>query len=1128
MIANRGEIAIRIIQAARERSLATLAIHPFDDASSLHVNFADEAILLEGTGTAAYLDVEQVIRVARDNVCDAIHPGYGFLAENPVFAERCQDEGIVFVGPTPETLDLLGNKLRAREVASTAGVATLPASGVVASEQDAITFFESLGGRSAIVKAVAGGGGRGMRIVQVKDDLEEALRRCASEAEAAFGNGELYLEAYLEEARHIEVQIAGDGTGNVIHIGERDCSVQRRHQKVVEIAPSPNFPQALREKIHAAAVAIAGPLKYSNLGTFEFLVEGRTPAADAAFYFMEANPRIQVEHTITEEVTGLDLVSLQLDLALGKRLSELGMEQADIPAPRGFAVQMRVNMETLTRDGSAMPSGGVLDIFEPPRGPGVRVDTHGYSQYQTSPHYDSLLAKVIVHSQNPSFDTVLARANRALREFGVAGVATNLGFLKNVLSHDTFTHAEVYTGFVEDHLNVLTLYEDQQSSQGSTTGNKAQLAGGSVDSADPLAVLSYNQDIATASKPQVTELADGMHPVIAVMQSTIVSLAVKPGDLVREGQELLVLNAMKMEHVVIAEVSGQVSEVNAAVGDTIPQESVLLIIGEQEVEGFAEDAGADLDLDTPRPDLAEILRRRSLTTDDEDRQRRITKRHDQGGRTARENVLDLCDEGTFVQYGSISVGFGLHGSIDELLGYAPSDGLVMGLGHVNGHLFDQSQSRCVAVAYDYTVLAGTQGGMNHKMMDRIFQTADKLESPLVLFSEGGGGRAGGGSRAARPGTGGSPVLSGGGGLHTPSWTLLGKLNGRVPVVGINSGLCFAGNAALLGMCDVIIATANSSIGMGGPAMIEGGGLGVYRPEEVGPMDVQVPNGVVDIAVRDEAEAVEIAKQYLSYFQGDIEEWKSPDQRLLRHAIPENRLRVYDIRKLLRTLADEDSVLELRPAFGKAMLTAFVRIEGRSMGVVANNPAFLSGAIDSDAADKAARFIKLCDAFNIPLLYLCDTPGIMVGPEAEKTGLVRHAARMFVVGASVTVPTFMVVLRKAYGLGAQAMGGGCHKLPAFVVGWPTSEFGGMGLEGQVKLGQRARLEAIGDLEERQKAYEAMVEAAYNRGKGVNAAHVFEIDDLIDPADTRKWLMAGLTAVPPSTSVPSTKGTCVDTW
>jgi acetyl-CoA carboxylase carboxyltransferase component len=648
-----------------------------------------------------------------------------------------------------------------------------------------------------------------------------------------------------------------------------------------------------------------------------------------------------------------------------------------------------------------------------------------------------------------------------------------------------------------------------------------------VDANDPLAVLKYGHDNRREEAKPEEEYAEGLLPIRAVMQSTIVSLDVAPGDEVQFGQELLVLNAMKMEHVIEAEISGRVSEVNVTEGDTVPEDSVLLVIEEADIETdtmLVEDA---LDLDTPRDDLAEVIRRREITTD-ESRRKQVEKRHAQAGRSARENIEDLADEGSFFQYGSLAVGMALRGTVDELLDYAPSDGLVMGIGHVNGGDFDESRSRCVLMSYDYSVLAGSQGGMNHKMMDRMFQTADKLESPLILFTEGGGGRAGGGSRNAIPGKGGSPVISGGGGLNTPSWALLSKLSGRVPVIGVNAGFCFAGNAVLLGCCDVIIATANSSIGIGGPAMIEGGGLGVYRPEEVGPMSVQVPSGVVDIAVKDEAEAVLVTKKYLSYFQGPLDHWETNDQRLLRHAIPENRLRVYDIRALIDTLADKDSVLELRPEFGTAIVTSLLRIEGRPMGVIANNPKVLSGAIDSDASDKAARFMKLCDAFQIPILLLCDTPGIMVGPEVEKTGLVRHAARMFVIGASLRVQTYMVILRKAYGLGAQAMGGGNHRLPAFVVAWPTSEFGGMGLEGQVKLGQRAKLEAIEDPAERQAAYEKMVASAYARGQGLNAAHVFEVDDVIDPADTRRWLLAGLKAAAPPSDSPPLRSPVIDTW
>jgi acetyl-CoA carboxylase carboxyltransferase component len=454
--------------------------------------------------------------------------------------------------------------------------------------------------------------------------------------------------------------------------------------------------------------------------------------------------------------------------------------------------------------------------------------------------------------------------------------------------------------------------------------------------------------------------------------------------------------------------------------------------------------------------------------------------------------------------------------VQELIERTPADGLVAGIGAVNGDLFDEAHARCIAMSYDYTVLAGTQGQQNHRKKDRMFELAERWRLPIVFFTEGGGGRPGD--------TDGVGVA----GLDCMAFNYFGKLSGLVPLVGVVSGRCFAGNAALLGCCDVVIATKDANIGMGGPAMIEGGGLGVFRPEEVGPTDVQSPNGVIDVLVEDETEAVRVAKQYLSYFQGTRGDWSCADQRALRRAIPENRRRVYDVRSVIDTLADTGSVLELRRHFGLGMVTALARIEGRPLGIIANNPMHLSGAIDSDGADKAARFMQLCDAFDLPLLNLCDTPGIMVGPEVEKTALVRHAARMFVTGASVTVPVFTIILRKAYGLGAQAMAGGSFKAPLFTVSWPTGEFGGMGLEGAVKLGYRNELEAIDDPEKRKATFDEMVERMYQHGKAVNTASHFEIDDVIDPVDSRRWVVSALRSLPPSEPRVGKKRPSIDTW
>jgi len=580
------------------------------------------------------------------------------------------------------------------------------------------------------------------------------------------------------------------------------------------------------------------------------------------------------------------------------------------------------------------------------------------------------------------------------------------------------------------------------------------------------------------------------------------------GDAVRPGQQLVVLESMKMEHPIMAEHAGVVAEIRAAIGDTVHPGSPLALIDEREAEtasATAAAAGSEA-ASGDRADRLEVASRHDLGLDAA-RPDAVERRRRTGQRTTRENVADLCDDDSFVEYGPLAIAAQRRRrSVDDLMRRTPADGLVGGVGRVAGH-------QTIVMSYDYTVLAGTQGLQNHRKKDRLFALAERLRLPLVFFTEGGGGRPGD--------TDGSGIS----GLDCLAFQLFAELSGLVPLVGITSGRCFAGNAALLGCCDVIIAAAGSNIGMGGPAMIEGGGLGVFPPEAVGPMDVQVPNGVVDVAVADEAEAVEVARRYLSYFHGRVDAWSCPDQLGLRDVIPSDRLRVYDVRRVIDTLADTDSVLELRPQFGLGMVTALARVEGHPLGIIANNPTYLAGAIDADGADKAARFMQLCDAHDIPLLMLCDTPGIMVGPEVEKTALVRHVSRLFVTGASLTVPFFTIVLRKGYGLGAQAMAGGSFKAPLFLVSWPTGEFGGMGLEGAVRLGYRKELEAADDPDA---LFGDLVGRMYEQGKAVNAATYFEFDDVIDPADSRRWITMALASAPQPAPRTGKKRPCIDTW
>jgi acetyl-CoA carboxylase carboxyltransferase component len=609
---------------------------------------------------------------------------------------------------------------------------------------------------------------------------------------------------------------------------------------------------------------------------------------------------------------------------------------------------------------------------------------------------------------------------------------------------------------------------------------------------------------------------DGTYRIDCPLTGTVVSVPAAEGDEIRAGGVVAVVESMKMEHDVTAPQAGRITAIAVIAGQVVSTGDPVAVLVPVDVEAAAPQVFAGAETDAVRPDLAEVLDRQALVGDAA-RPDAVARRHALGRRTARENLDDLCDPGSFVEYGGLALAAQRdRRSLEELIASTPADGFIGGLATVNSGLFGQEESRCVVASYDYSVLAGTQGFYGHHKKDRLFELAARQGLPVVLFAEGGGGR---------PGDTSAPSVSG---LEVMAFALFGRLSGLVPLVGVVSGRCFAGNAALLGCCDVIIATPDANIGMAGPAMIEGGGLGSYRPEDIGPLDVQVANGVVDVVAADEAGAVACAKRYLGFFQGNLAEWECPDQTLLRGAIPAERVRVYDIHKVVAGLADTGSVLELRSGWGPGMVTCLARIEGRPVGVIANNPAHLGGAIDSDGADKAARFMGLCDAFDIPLVFLCDTPGFMVGPEAEKTAQVRHFARMFVVGASIDVPFVTVILRKGYGLGAQAMAGGSFRAPAMTVAWPTGEIGGMGLEGAVRLGFRRELDAAPTPQARLDLEEHLIEAAYRNGKALNAATHFEIDDVIDPADTRERILAVLGEGRPRRSRRTKKRPCVDTW
>jgi acetyl/propionyl-CoA carboxylase alpha subunit/acetyl-CoA carboxylase carboxyltransferase component len=1064
LIANRGEIALRIIRTATELGLSTIAVYAEDDADSPHVHAADEAIGLPGAGPGAYLAHAEILAAAKKSGAGLIHPGYGFLSENAEFARVCRTAGYTFVGPDADVLELAGNKSSARGAAIGAGLPVLPAIEGPSTVADVRAFFAAQDG-GIMIKALAGGGGRGMRKVYSADQIDDAYRQCAAEAQLGFGSPALFAEALLDAARHIEVQVVGAAAGYQTHalaLGDRDCSIQRRYQKLVEIAPAQGLSDALRRELHQAAARLCARIGLHGLATVEFLVAGDKCV------FLEVNPRIQVEHTITEETTGVDLVAVQLAIAGGASYYQLGLPAGiasdgtevigEPAARRGIAIQARVNMETFATDGSVVPAAGTLTVFSPPTGPGVRVDSYGRPGLVTSPRYDSLLAKVVTHVQGSSFAASVRKARTALGEFSVEGVRTNIGFLRELLSDTEIQSGMVTTGFLDEKLPELAA-----------------------------AALSRQQDIRVAA----VELYPGEEVLRAQLAGTVVEVAPE-GVEFGPGSQLAVLEAMKMQHALVAPDALRTVRSLVTPGQVVGTGDPLLVFTRTDAGGAGESAAAAVDLDRPRADLEEV-RERHLFTLDEGRQAAVAKRHKQGRRTARENIADLVDADSFVEYGALAVAAQRsRRSEEDLIANTPADGLVAGLATIGADKFGRAAAEAVVVSYDYTVLAGTQGMRNHAKTDRVFELASRKRLPVVLFAEGGGGRPG------------DTDVGGAAGLDVPTFRMLAGLSGRVPLVSIVSGRCFAGNAALAGVCDVIIATPDANIGMGGPAMIEGGGLGAYPPEAIGPIDVQRHNGVVSLVARDEAHAVSLAKQYLSYFQGSVGDWEAPDPRLARHVVPQNRLRAYDVHRAIESIVDEGSVLQLRPDYGVGIVTALVRVEGVAYGLLANSSHHLGGAIDAEAADKAGDFLALCESFRLPVISLCDTPGFMVGPDGEKEAAVRRFGRMFVLGARLTVPLGMIILRKGYGLGAMAMAGGSFRAPQFTVAWPTGEIGGMGLEGAVRLGFSKELAKLADPVERQQLFDKLVAAAYEHGKALRSATTFELDDVIDPADSRAWI------------------------
>ena len=621
LIANRGEIAIRIARTCSDLGIKTVGIYSEDDANCLHLSKVDEAYPIQGKGAQAYLDIKQIISIAKESKADFIHPGYGFLSENSALAASAKRAKIKFIGPSEKTLKIFGDKTTAKELALSLDIPTISGTHQKTSLKQAQNFMKSLNKNSSIlIKAISGGGGRGMRVVSKLEELKESYDRASSEAKAAFDSPDLYLEEYLKNYRHIEFQIIGDGTGAVSHLHERECSIQRRHQKLIEIAPSPSLGPELKNKMIDASMALAKKLKYEGLATIEFLVN----VEKNDFRFIECNPRLQVEHTVTESVLFIDIVKAQIQIASGKTLKQIKLEQKNIPDPKGYAVQSRVNMETIDSKGNANPSGGIFTKFDLPSGPGVRVDSYGYVGYETSPLFDSLIAKIITYSSEDNFKQAIKRNYRSLCEFKIDGVITNLDLLKNILINQDFKNNKVHTNFFENNLETLISVKTHSdlSDISRSIIAKDKPKKGKIENLDPLAVLDHGKSggmfvdqSENILELQQEEIREGYRSITAPMQGMIVKFDVEIGDSVWEGKTLGIMEAMKMEHEIISEVSGIVEDISVSSLDTVFEGHSLMKIRLEKVEKHTSDEVEEVDLDWIRPDLREALDRREASHD---------------------------------------------------------------------------------------------------------------------------------------------------------------------------------------------------------------------------------------------------------------------------------------------------------------------------------------------------------------------------------------------------------------------------------------------------------------------------------------------------------------------------------
>ncbi|MCH9669848.1 MAG: ATP-grasp domain-containing protein, partial [Gammaproteobacteria bacterium] len=1049
---------------------------------------------------SAYLDIAEMVRIAKATDCDCVHPGYGFLSENPAFASACADAGLVFIGPGADTLALFGDKIRARELANSLDIPVVPGSpAALSSAAHARDIAEQIG-YPVMLKAAGGGGGRGMRAVHDQQQIQDAFGRCQSEALAAFGDDTVFVERLIERPRHIEVQVFADTQGQAIHLHERDCSVQLRNQKVIEVAPASGLDPSLRQQLYADALKLVGAANYVNAGTVEFLVTPET----GEYFFIECNPRIQVEHTVTEQVTGLDLVEMQFQIAAGNALAMLGISsQTDIGAPRGYSVQARVVAQ----------GTGTLNAYKEPSGPGVRVDGCGYLGYSPPPQFDPLLAKLVATTPVGSIETALGRAARALGEFHITGLPTNVAQLQAILAHPAVISGDARTTLLADEPQLA----QGQALSGNTNStldllsNQASALIGKAPSGTTV------QTVATHASLDVTEPDVG---VVCPMSGQVIEVSAREGAHVRAGDVLFIISAMKMETSVTAPCAGVISDMQPlSQGDTVAADQIVVAIkATGEVATPAERAKEN----TWLPVLEEVDTLRRLADkrlSSESQEPGVVRQRSRGKLTCRERIVLLLDDNSFREVGSVA-GFASYDDDGGVTDFTPANH-VGGWGKIDGRT-------AIVCADDFTSRGGHADGAIGQKSRYLDRLSIELQSPSVRLLDGssGGGsvatmvpqQQSSGASDAKENQGaitaGRPRVTGTGGSFLPAHLgseMYAEQLHTVPVVNMLLGSVVGIGAAkaVLGHFSVMVRDIAQLFVAGPPVVSHAMGYDITK-EDLGGWHIHCTNGSVDNLAESEAQAVEMTKRFLSYLPSSVYEAPPvltpapddpPDRREeeLLTIIPRKRTTTFDMRRAIELMADKDSFFEIGNYWGTDQITGFVRFNGHPLGVIASDSRHENGgALTAHGCDKLKRHLDLCDLFHIPVLNLIDNPGFAVGLEHEIAGTIRKGGEWMIAFAQVQVPIFTVLMRRSFGVAGNNYATPLGR-PSVRVTWPAADTGGIPPEGGIEAAYKRQLAEAEDPDALRAEINARIESA--RGP-VGPLNKFQIEEMVDPRDTRK--------------------------